>query len=41
MNPFESLRKIPKFCAFPQNFHTRELGEITVFYAMNVDRQIA
>ena len=21
-------------CAFPQNFHTRELGEISVFYAV-------
>ena len=21
-------------CAFPQNFHTRKLGEITVFYAV-------
>ena len=21
-------------CAFPQNFHTRKLGEITVFFAM-------
>ena len=23
------------FCAFPQNLHTRKLGEITVFYAVN------
>ena len=23
-------------CAFPQNFHTRKLGEITVFFAVNV-----
>ena len=22
-------------CAFPQNFHTRKLGEITVLYAVN------
>ena len=21
-------------CAFPQNFHTRKLGEITLFYAV-------
>ena len=24
-------------CAFPQNFHTRKLGEITVFIAVNLD----
>ena len=35
-----SLRKIPYRpklcgnCAFPQNFHTMKLGEITVFYAV-------
>ena len=23
-------------CAFPQNFHTMKLGEITVFYAVSV-----
>ena len=23
-------------CAFPQNFHTRKLGEITVFYAVKI-----
>ena len=23
-------------CAFPQNFHTRKLGEITVFFATNM-----
>ena len=23
-------------CAFTQNFHTRKLGEITVFYAVNI-----
>ena len=23
-------------CAFPQNFHTKELGEITVFYAVEL-----
>ena len=23
-------------CAFPQNFYTRKLGEITVFYAVKV-----
>ena len=32
------LRKIPKFhlinCVFPQNFHTRKLGEVSVFYAV-------
>ena len=30
---------VPKLCgncAFPQIFHTRKLGEITVFYAVNV-----
>ena len=25
---------IGRNCAFPQNFHTRKLGEITVFYAV-------
>ena len=38
----QTLRKIPLFhlvfccgkCAFPRNFHTRKLGEITVFYAV-------
>ena len=24
-------------CAFPQNFHTRKLGELTAFYAVNVN----
>ena len=24
-------------CAFPQNFHTRKLGEITAFYAVDVN----
>ena len=27
-------------CAFPQNFHSRKLGEITVFYAVRVIRVI-
>ena len=30
----------PKLCgnsAFPQNSHTRKLGEITVFYAANLE----
>ena len=25
----------PGNCAFPQNFHTSKLGEITIFYAVN------
>ena len=25
-------------CAFPQNFHTRKLGEITVFYAVFITK---
>ena len=37
-NKSHTLRKIcPKLCgncAFPQNFHTRKLGEITAFYAV-------
>ena len=38
-----SLHKVPQFhqklcenCAVQQNFHTRKLGEITVFYAVSV-----
>ena len=35
---FEEFRvdrlKICGNCAFPQNFHTRKLGEISVFYAV-------
>ena len=27
-------RKLCGNCAFPQNFHTRELGEITVFFVV-------
>ena len=27
--------KLCRNCAFPQNFHTRKLGEITIFYAVN------
>ena len=26
--------KLCQNCAFPKNFHTRKLGEITVFYAV-------
>ena len=26
-------------CAFPQSFHTRKLGEITVFYAEQICRK--
>ena len=26
-------------CAFPQNFHTRKLGEVTVFYAVNTKKE--
>ena len=29
-----SFRRIAKFLSFPQNFHTRKLGEITVLFAM-------
>ena len=28
------LPKLRGNCAFPKNFHTRQLGEITVFYSM-------
>ena len=28
--------KLCENCAFPQNFHTRKLGEITVFYALRL-----
>ena len=43
------LRKIKLFhlistcgnCAFPQNFHTRKLGEITVFYAVFAFKSIS
>ena len=28
------MRKLCGNCVFPQNFHTRKLGEITVFYAV-------
>ena len=33
------FRQSPKLCgncAFPQNFHTKKLGEITVFFAADV-----
>ena len=33
----EFLQQFPCFagnCAFPQNFHTKKLGEITVFFAV-------
>ena len=30
------LVKSPKNCAFPQNFHTRKLGEITAIYAVSI-----
>ena len=33
-------QKLCRNCAFPQNFHTRKLGEITVFYAVNVRKKI-
>ena len=33
-------QKLCRNCAFPQNFHTRKLGEITVFYAANVRKKI-
>ena len=32
----ENHRKLYGNCAFPQIFHTRKLGEITVFYAVQV-----
>ena len=31
-----SYRIVSGECAFPQNFHTRKLGEITAFYAVRV-----
>ena len=32
---FRAIRpKLCGNCAFPQNFHTRKLGEISVFYAV-------
>ena len=34
---FRAIRpKLCGNCAFPQNFHTAELGEITVFYAVRL-----
>ena len=30
--------KLSRNCVFPQNFHTRNLGKITVFYAVIVKR---
>ena len=34
---FRAIRsKLCGNCAFPQNLHTKKLGEITVFYAMRV-----
>ena len=30
------MEKLWGNCAFPQNFHTRKLGEITVFYAVDI-----
>ena len=41
---YQTLRKTPQNhrpklcgnCAFPKNFHTRKLGEITVFYAVKI-----
>ena len=39
-----SFRRVSEFlcgsCAFPQNFHTRKLGEITVVYVVNFLRKI-
>ena len=32
----------PKLCgnyAFPQNFQTKELGEITVFFTVNINKE--
>ena len=31
---FENRPKLCGNCAFPQNVHTRKLGEITVFFAV-------
>ena len=31
---FGQIAKLCGNCAFPQNFHTRKLGEIMVFYAV-------
>ena len=39
-NSFGQFATRPKLCgncAFPQNFHTRKLGEITAFYAAAID----
>ena len=33
---FFQISAVCENCAFPENFHTEELGEITVFYADNV-----
>ena len=35
---FRAIRsKLCGNCAFPQNFHTRKLGEIMVFYAVYIN----
>ena len=31
---FWTILAFPQNCAFPQNFHTRKLGENSVFYAV-------
>ena len=33
--------KLCRNCAFPENFHTSKLGEISVFYAVSVDTRIS
>ena len=40
---FERIANCPKLCgnfALPQNFHTRKLGEITVFYVISQNYKI-
>ena len=37
---FEKVPKLCENCAFPQNFHIRKLGEITVFYAVKCNKSI-
>ena len=37
---FRANRSKPKLCGnyvFPENFHTKKLGELTVFYAVTVN----
>ena len=40
----ENMKLLPKLCgkcSFPKNFHTRKLGEITVFFVVHIQTTIS